>query len=271
MSSTTPFEFSDEALDDLFDEPTELGGPRQALAPSAEVKALARSLTGQYIDVIRAFAAQAFGGRAASMDNSFTALDSLLRLADSIDDEALYSHLDALRAHLITGVPRAKLARTRFLNTLQARLRTLADALDDDHGRRLRELVDVDLRAAPLLDELRTVRGIGPRRLSRLYCAGLFTVDAVSEADPNEIALVTGLPMHLAQTVVDETRAFARRERQRCAEDLQARVRQLTEALPRVDARSDEGRALLEAAQHAFADLSFAIAQLRAGDPDELD
>lgn len=278
MSSSTPFDFSDDALDSLFETPAEAPtgarppcssapGEPDRLAPSDEVKGLARSLTGQYVDVIRAYAAQAFGrgDRPPALTQSLTAMDSLLRLARSIDDEVLYSRLDALREHLCTGASATKLERTRFLNTLQDRLLALAEALDIEHGSRLRELIDVDMRATPLLDELRAVPGIGPRRLNRMYCAGLYTVDAVSQADPQEIAVVTGLPVGLARTVVEETQAFERRERERCVLDLQARARQLTSALPRVDPRTEEGRALLEAARHALADLSNAIAHLSAG------
>ena len=36
----------------------------------------------------------------------------------------------------------------------------------------------------PLLDELATIRGIGHVRLSRLYAAGLFSIDIVANAAP---------------------------------------------------------------------------------------
>lgn len=65
----------------------------------------------------------------------------------------------------------------------------------------------------PLLEEIRRVKYIGPKRLQRLYAVGLVTVEAISKATAQEIVEVTGLPLKLAEQVIEVTRAFMVQER----------------------------------------------------------
>ena len=255
-------EFSDDALDALFIDGGQVHDvAAEALLPSEQVRGLARRLTGQYVQVLAAFTSEVFGRRSAKQttDQALSALDSLLRLARSVREDDLEARLLGLRDHLAGGVPYKSVARTRFLNRLRELLLNLADGLEEEDRTHLRELLDSRSRPSPLLDELASIHGIGPRRLNRLYCAGLFTVESVSEADPTEVAQVTGLPRRLAATVIDETRAFAKRERERCVHELEDRIHQFSSALPQLDPTSDEGRELIAVAQRALAEFAAAI------------
>ncbi len=77
-----------------------------------------------------------------------------------------------------------------------------------------------DAATSPLLDELVKVHGMGPKRLQRLYAAGLFTVDALAMAEPADVAMVTGVPRALAADVVETTRRYAEDEPARCVAQL---------------------------------------------------
>ena len=123
-----------------------------------------------------------------------------------------------------------------------------ATTLSAEHAQRLLDLVRWDGGSAPLMEELHSLRGIGPKRLGRLYAAGLHTVDVVASADPIEVALVTGLPGKLSVNVVDATRQFAVEERVRCLESLRDRARRLREILTAVPDGDDEVRRLAEEA-----------------------
>ena len=103
--------------------------------------------------------------------------------------------------------------------------------------------------AAPLLAELAEIHGIGPKRLGRLYAAGLFTVDSVAGSDPQDIVAVTGIPEKLAVAVVESTHAYALEERQRCLSGLveQAhRLRRILKAVPMDDVVTAAAAALRE-------------------------
>lgn len=65
----------------------------------------------------------------------------------------------------------------------------------------------------PLLEEIRRVKYIGPKRLQRLYAVGLVTVESISKATAQEIVDVTGLPHKLAEQVIEVTRTFMAQER----------------------------------------------------------
>lgn len=87
----------------------------------------------------------------------------------------------------------------------------------------------------PLLEDLRRIRYIGPKRLQRIYAAGLITAEAISRAKPSEIADVTGLPLKLAEQVVIAGSEYHTQQRQRrcqriggLASDLREELHNLT-------------------------------------------
>ena len=106
-------------------------------------------------------------------------------------------------------------------------------------------------RSLPLLEELANLKGIGPKRLERLYCAGLFT-----------IAEVTGLPRKLAEQVVDSTREFAERQRRSCVVELHQRVQEFHAVLPRLNPANEDDRRMLDLARQTLAELQSALSQI---------
>lgn len=225
-----------DAIDALLG-PAPAPNRQQAPEPSDELGRLSRRIAGQYAPILATFAAEFLHSSAPpeSTEAATAALDNLVRLSAATRDTELRAHLDALRAHIGQPVPRRGTARQRALDDLKERLLAIAACLDSDDGEPLRRVFLARRRATPLLQELADIPGIGPRRLDRLYRAGLFTVEALRGADPTDVASVTGLPARLAEEVVRATRDFATRYRQECAEDLDAVVEELLRQLARAE------------------------------------
>ncbi len=205
------------------------------LAPSDEVARVSRRIAGQYVEVVASFAAAAFAGRAnrASADQVAAAIDALGRLATAAGDAAQADLLAELRGvvQASTEGPRRGRARQRALTQLGRWIPRFARHLERDDAERLLRTVRWSEGAAPLMEELAAIKGIGPRRLQRLYAAGLYTVEVVAKASPGEIAEVTGMPVALAEKVVEQTVAYAQSERRRCLEGLRERARRLRSIL----------------------------------------
>lgn len=230
---------ADEADDDL-------------LAASDELTRVSRRIAGQYAEIVAGFSANAFRGEAGrdAADHSMAAVDALLRLARAAGDttqEALLSELKPLLPQTVEGRRNSR-TRQQALARLRDWIPRFAETLQEDDARRLLDLVRWDRGRAPLMDELAEIDGIGPKRLGRLYAAGLHTMEVVAGADPHEIAQVTGLPSGLATKVVAETRRYAMDERRRCLEGLRDRARRLREVLRSVSGTDDDMRGLAEEA-----------------------
>ncbi len=214
----------------------------ELLRPSDELARVARRIAGEYVQVVARHAAVAFGRAGAGGGDLEVrgALGALRRLAEAGGDARQLSLLSELD-ELLTGLsaPRASRAGRRAVSALGDWIPRFAETLEPEDARALLHLVEWDHGAAPLLEELGTIRGIGRRRLARLYAAGLFSVDTVANARPEEIAAVTGLPMALAEEVVDRTRRFAVEEHRRCLEDLRDRSARLTSLSRALRDRSD--------------------------------
>lgn len=210
---------------------------REAPEPSDELGRLSRSIAGQYAPVLANFAAEVLRSVDApeSIEAAMAAVENLIRLCSATRDRELGERLNALREQLDQTVPRRGPARQRALDDLKECLLGIAACLDSADGEPLRRVFLSRRRATPLLQELADIPGIGPRRLDRLYRAGLFTVEALRGADPTDVASVTGLPARLAEDVVQATRDFARRHREECAEDLDSVVEELLRQLSRAE------------------------------------
>lgn len=215
----------------------------ELLLPSEELGRVSRRIAAQYAEIVASFAASAFRGdvRRATVEQVGTAIESLLRLASAAGDDAqsrLLQELLELVAPATTGRLNSR-ARQGALGRLRDWIPRFADTLEDEDRERLTRLVVWDEASAPLMDELSELHGIGPKRLQRLYSAGLFTVDAVVGADPDDVAAVTGLPRDLAARVVDATESYARIERLRCMEAVRERSRRLRNLLATLPAAGD--------------------------------
>lgn len=225
---------------------------------------LSRSISGQYVEVLASFASQSLGGRSteATRGQVVSALDALLRLGGASADEALVAVLEELRDLLPQSAVMGGTARRDFMRDMQAWVLKFAELLDESDADRMRGLVTFERGSIPLLDEIGEIRGIGPKRLERLYCAGLFSVEMLHDADPIEVAHVTGLPGRLAEDVVDAARRFAEAERERCLSDL---IRRAEETHRRLEKEVRSGRPdpqLVTAVRHALEELEAAAAIL---------
>ncbi|MEL6349537.1 MAG: helix-hairpin-helix domain-containing protein [Myxococcota bacterium] len=231
---------------------------------SGELVRLGRQLTGQYIDVLANYTQAVFSnqGNAGTGKGLHGALTSLIRLADATGDADLLDQLQRLLALTEQGVPTRRTARDRFLRALRERVLHIADCLQDADRDRLRELILYDRAALPLLNEIGNIHGIGPRRLERLYCAGLFTVKRVEAASPEDISATTGIPMTLSERIVATTRAFAESRRRNSVEEMRDRIQVFLNTLPQLDPSKD--RALIQSAWSALGQLQEALNRLEA-------
>lgn len=283
MASDLTFDFSDDELDALLrgdpgaelsfdDEPPGFAASaaeegwdedEDEHTDAIELKALTRTLAGQYLDVLAVFVSQVFAARPGSNTpggKAQTAIKNLLRLTEATGDTEMQQVLADIDGLITQGVPAGKRDRHHFLRELRDHVLGFADCLSDEDKLRMRGLILHEDRALPLLDELAEIRGIGPRRLERLYCAGLFTVEAISEADPEDIAQVTGIPSNIAAEVVSATQAFADKQRTRIVRDLEQRARDFARALPHL--KSSGRDELLTLARQALRTLEESLAHL---------
>ncbi len=205
------------------------------LNPSDEVLRVSRRIAGQYVEVLARFSASVFGRKvsAVTTDQVLSAIDALLRLAGASNDDEQVTLLEELRRLIGPATTGRRNSRAQRTATRQLRdwLPRFATTLETDDGERLERLVTWERDAAPLLDELSEIHGIGPKRLGRLYAAGLFTVDSVAGAEADDISSVTGIPRRLAQEVVDATHTYAIEEQQRCIDGLLSQSHRLRHIL----------------------------------------
>lgn len=211
--------------------------------PSEELVAVAQRVSGQYVEILAMVSAQLLAGTAhvGAADQLESALDALRRLVVVQEADETLSLIDEMIAACSTWrtAGPGRRARTRFLDTLRAWLPRLARALGPEEGNRLRNLTEYDPGAVPLFSELEGIRGMGPKRLQRLYCAGLFTVDALSAADPVEVSQVTGLPRELTTQIVERTRTFATEHRRRTIASMQQRLGEFARLVQEIDPRRE--------------------------------
>lgn len=225
------------------------------------LQALSRRISGQYVEVLAAYAGAAFHGRAtdALQSQVEAALGGLTRLAEASEDVALATCLGRLGILLPQTAVMGGQRRRDFMRELSDWVLEFSDLLEPEDADRLRGLVRFDMGSLPLLDRLSSVRGIGPKRLQRLYSAGLFSVDVVAGAEVRDVASVTGLPETLARRVVQAAQEFAEEERRSVARDLKRRSAQLRQALGELN-DDEERQRVIAAALEAMNEIREALA-----------
>lgn len=249
---TLDLDFSDAELDALL-EPGHAAPPAIDLGPSEELLDVTRRLSAQLLDVLAVTAHTLLGAGAprAELAQLVSTLDSLRRLADAARDTRgmdLIHELVAEAEHF--GRAPSTRSRDRFLARLRDWLVRYAAHLGEDQGGRLRSLVEYDPRAVPRVCELAARPGVGPKRLQRLFVAGLYAVDTVAGASPADLAAVTGLPRALAEDIIRRAVTFRAEEQRRVLLDMRARLAEFEHAL-----RELEGTAapeLVDAAHEAI-------------------
>lgn len=207
-----------DELSGLFEEPGAEDG--------CTLRGLTRSISGQYAEVIANYVRCSFLAEDTSLQRVQVeaALSSLQRLAAATDDPELIHALSELERLLPESEAMGGQRRERYLRDMRAWVLRFSELLGDKDGKRLLSLVKFDERSTPLLHRLMEVYGIGPRRLERLYCAGLFSVESLITAEPLEVAQVTGMTEILARSVIHAAKLFDRRRRQLAARALMDRT-----------------------------------------------
>lgn len=195
-----------------------------------ELQLVARRIAGNHVDVLANFARSVFAHRATRSEyQQFAgALQSLGRLADAANDTRQVDVLETMEADIERRLADFgnRRDRNRFLPHLQQFIDGFAACLEGEDAARLHQLIHFEPGTLPLLSELESLHGIGPRRLSRLYCCGLYTVEAVAPADATEVAQVTGLPARLSEDVVTATRRWAEERRASAIHEIRMRIRE---------------------------------------------
>jgi len=242
---------------DAFTEDTDLGA---LLVPGTAVQEVASRIAGQYAEVLAAYIEQLFRQRRAEGLATDT-VSQLRRLAEGVGNLDQVRMLDELieASGQVFSAP-TRHSRQLALNRLRSWIPDFAGTLDPTDGERLLAVVSWEAGSLPLLDELRNIHGIGPKRLARLYSAGLYSVGVVASAQPSEVAEVTGLSEALATEVVRAAQQFADTERQRCATEVRDRARRLKRVLVGVDIAIDP--AILAMARSALTELQELVAGL---------
>lgn len=252
------FTFNDEDIDALLDgrQPEqEFSAP----TPSEELSAVAQRIAVQYAEVIAQVASMLFAGRDSEglieqLDATLEALERLALASHAEAEHLLLSELRTWTAEYREGLLCGGRGRARYLDRLRAWLPRYAAQLGPGAQNRLKDLTRDDLSGIPLFEELEGLRGIGPRRLRRLYLAGLHTVEAVSAADPHELAQVAGLPLALAQGVVERAQDFASRRRRLAVLEMHRRLSEFMGVVRSM--RPDDDPDLYQAALRAIAEMS---------------
>lgn len=194
---------------------------------------LGRRIAGQYVDVLVPFVQEVFRGPPGA--GALTALDgaqqALTQLVEATNDRVFADHLGQLpelmeRANIKSGT-----RRSGFLRDMRTWVMTLADLLEPDDAQSLRVRFDADAVEDPFLAQLGRIPGVGPRRLQRLFCAGLHSVDVLKIAQPDEITLVTGVPIDVAERCVAVAVEYHQSQKTMLIERISTDARQAREVL----------------------------------------
>lgn len=230
--TSVPF-FSEEELDMVMTGKTEIEAPEV----SYQARALARTLGAQYVEVIAHYAIDALQGRTSRHAPKLRQIvrDSR-RLATEMGDGellALYGELsDLIETFGPSLAAEQRLATSRKLREW---VMTFADLVGGEAGQKLRRVVVYRKGVHPLISHLRGLRGIGERRLEKLYAAGLLTADRLVDADPAELAHIVGIPLRLARQVVETCQRFIADQRLSHVKSLKNVVGEVTRTLRHVD------------------------------------
>lgn len=226
---------------------------------------VAQRISGEYGEVIASWISRVLAtSDPAETEGMQATVSNLLRLAQSAQRTEQVELLTQLRQtlHELQGTKPRTRRGDRARVALRDWIPAFAETLHGEDAERLLRVVRWDEDTMPLLDELKGVDGIGPRRLTRLYAAGLGNLDSVANADPEDVAAVTGIPVAIAEEVVRRARAFAVEERHRCVTEIQQRAQRLKTLLTRIHDGQDGD--LIAAARSALAHVEGAFQELLA-------
>lgn len=230
--------------------------PVSAPVVSPEALLLTRQLAAQHLELLAQAAADAVEGRRVRREARVgKALSQTRRLATEMQDDLLVSHIDKLaqlfeRATHSDALDHAVVAR-RLRDTVLA-LGALAG------GAAEAQLRAVCLRRRgmhPLATRLRGLKGIGDRRLAKLWDAGLLSTDSLVGADPTDLVTAAGIDRPLAQRVIRMASAHLQERARGAAELLEQAASEAVDIALGGSLEVGSRDALLDAAHHTRREL----------------
>ncbi len=222
---------------------------------SADALALTRQLAARHLEVIGRAAADAVEGRTKRDPRATKALKQAHRLASEMQDAELVALIDQIGALL----DRVALAEVLDHAIIARRLRNTVLALGALAG----GAAEVQLRTVclrrrglhPLAARLRGLKGIGERRLAKLWDAGLLSIESLVDADPRELVSVAGIDRALATRVIRLAHEHAQERARAAAELIELAASEATEVAQGTALDAEARSALVVAAQNARATL----------------
>lgn len=207
---------------------------------SPELLAVTHRIAEQYIDVVVMVAQRVLSStdHAGATLQLGGALDSLIVLADAAGDQAQVALLQEMRDECRVYEETGNKGRRRFVPRLRAWLPRYADQVGGDAGARLRDVFQFRSSDVPLFRELANLKGMGPKRLESLYCAGLHTVDALCAADAEGVSQVTGIPRALAEDLLAHARAWASENHRRTLMEMRDRLSDFIRVMRGLDVKA---------------------------------
>lgn len=254
--------------DEVDPEPPAGLGSAGGVEASEELRHVTHRIAGQFVEVIAQGAATVLRGGTLreGVGQLLSALDALDRLAAAADDAEHAAMLGELRAAIEVFQERAArgVGHAAFRDAVRDWLPRYATAVGSGSAEALRRLTEYAEADVPLFEHLRAIRGIGPKRLQRLYAAGFYTVEALQDADVEETAQVTGLPRRLTAEVVEASLQYRARKRERLVEELPRKVEEFARLLRDLENLPDP--ALRSRALASWQEMHRLIASMEADD-----
>ncbi len=262
-NDTQPFFSDDELLQVMAPTPQDVVPPPEV---SGGARDLARMLGAQYAEIIAHYAIDAIAGRTSKHAPKLEQIiRNFKRLATEMGDVELLRLYDQL-AELIDAFESAVGPEGRMIVSQRLRdwVMTFADVVGEEAGAKLRRLVVFKKGVHPLISHLREIRGIGEKRLERLYNAGLLTIEGLLEADPAELSAIVGVPRKLARQIVEACQRFAEAQRITHVRSLRNVVGEVARVLQQVDPNDDSHVRLVSAVRETIVELERAVREMEA-------
>lgn len=263
-ADATPFFSDDELLQVMAPPPADQAVPAPEV--SGQARALARMLGAQYAEIIAHYAIDALAGRQSKHAPKLEQIiRNFKRLATEMGDLELLRLYEQL-AELSEAFESSPSVDMRMLASQRLRdwVMTFADLVGGEAAQKLRKLVVFKKGVHPLISHLREIRGIGEKRLERLYAAGLLTTETLAEAHPAELGQVMGVTRRLARQVIEACQRFAESQRQTHVRSLKNVVGEVARVLQNVDPNDDSHVRLVAAVRETIAELERAVREMEA-------
>lgn len=177
---------------------------------------LFRELLSQHLEPISGFIRMLRRSHSAHdvVDGFKNYLAPLLQLTVAMEQRESQEILGRFLAHLSQLERYKGILTYRELEPFNLYFDLLLNCVGNELRERYLSICFYQRNSNPLLEEIRRIKFMGPRRLQRLYTVGLVTVDALAGARPTELSETTGLPTKLAEQVIDVANQYRSQQRE---------------------------------------------------------